>query len=252
MSDRDAVSRRKRPRLLTLGTGAKRSFTVPVAAILIEQSAPSSMAAREGLTLLQLAFKAAQGRLISLRADERIPVLPPIITRQLMEAVGPRITATALGHLCAAGHEGWRRAADPVWCRLCAELIRANSATPPARRAEESYLQYHGRLMAWQEESLRELGGRLRESYETERGPIRPLKVIGPRRNVSMLGSPARGRSSMRDPFAAVKSSSSLMKRAKSETLSATISRTRHPSVPAPTSSTVPQPAKMYPPLFKK
>lgn len=248
MAGRDTAPLRKRPRLLTLGTGSKRSSTVPVSAILLQQTASSLTAPRR--SLCELAFKAAQQKLLTVSPGERIPDLPQIMLQRLLHSVRLQISAPALSNLCHAGHAGWLLTADPIWCRLCAEIIKSQALSAPPRRPDEPYWRYYSRLTVWQEESLRELGERIRESYETDGETVRPLKVIGARRIVSVVGPSVLGRPT-RDPFPMAKSSSSLMKKAKSEIFSVSSAGSMGRASKGPPSGSN-RTVKMFPPVFKK
>lgn len=103
-----------------------------------------------------------------------------------------------------------------IWERLCADL-RKLLKDAPARPPAEPFHAYHERLLLMHSERIRDIGSQLRETYESQSSKVRQLKVIGPRRVLRVDG----GRVSLpAEPFAAVRSHSSLMKKAKMETIS--------------------------------
>lgn len=222
------MERRKRAKLLVLGTGAKRTTASSPAALLLLTPGDGGVRPRRlyesALPVLRHQLIGADGE----RTEQLLRPLPSRLVRVVLSALRGRLSAGQLEHLERILPEGARRELAEQWEPLCRHLS-ANLPPPmvPLRAPHISWAAYYRILQQIQEERVQWTAERVREGYQREELPQRALKVIGARRNVTTLEA---RRPPVTQPLSGVKAASSLMRRARRETINAR---------PAPSSSIV-------------
>lgn len=209
--------------MLVLGTGAKRTTASSPAALLSLASAGGTTGEGVGLRrLYETALPVLRHQLIGADGEQTEQLLRPLplrLVRAILPGLRGRLSAEQLERLECILPEGARRELAEQWEPLCQHL-RANLPTPmvPLRAPHISWAAYYRILQQIQEERIQWTAGRVRKGYQQEELPQRALKVIGARRNVAVIGE---RHPPVTQPLARVKAASSLMRRARRETINA-------------------------------
>lgn len=219
----------KRPRLLVLGQGARRTTTGLTSAVLEERPSKTT---RPGDTQFRSLYQASLHQLAA--QIVRHPTLLDTLVEKaslahliaLLPLITDALSAEQLVRLETC-YPTLKRHTGPAWKRLCQE-IQAQLGNALHHGVQEGWPEFHARLLAEREDRLRLIGIKVRQSYREE-APSRMTKLVGPRRNVVTIGG--KPSSTVTDePFASVRANSSLMKKSKAETL--TLSKSSIPSKP--------------------
>jgi hypothetical protein len=194
----------RRPRMLVLGTSSRRSTTTPVAI------AGDTLSTGAPMTLWDETMKRIQLQHPA-RLEITVTALPKHLLLELVPKVSARLTADSLISI-EDRYPSLMAMTAPTWSQLCCTLSMQLPVVPP--QDTTPWRVYYRQLLKLHELHIEGLGSRIRENYEERRALVHSSKLIGPRRNVSVLG----GRTTTKtEPFASVSASSSLMKKAKTE-----------------------------------
>lgn len=219
----------KRPRLLVLGRGARRTTTGLTPTVLEERP---SKTPRPGDTRFRSLYQASLQHLGTqiVRHPALLDTLVEKLSLAHLIALLPLITdalsAEQLVRLETC-YPTLRRYTGAAWERLCQE-IQAQLGNALHHGAQESWPDFYARLLAERDDRLRLIGIKVRQSYREE-APSRMTKLVGPRRNVVTIGDRPSS-TAIEEPFASIRANSSLMKKSKAETLS--LSKGSIPSKP--------------------
>ena len=200
----------KKPSMLVLGTSMKRTATEYASA----DSHVVSLNNMHEDSLYERASRILRRRIVSgtsIWISEVINVLPTHVLVNVLRNIQDKMSAHQLEELsCCEGLRGriMMQWLEDEWTRQCT-VIRRQIRDCPTRIEGETIREYYWRLEEYQKRRLEAIGLKLRSTYKKDESSVRTSKLINP-----------RSADAGRDPLLAIRCSSSLMKKAKLETIS--------------------------------